>query len=218
MGVRYTFDSNAKAFVFDTVEAVDKTMDGAQASGNIPVIFSVRYDNLQDLQYTASALDEVTTVYVTEEAEEEGETGTITVFGDDVTGYARSEVLVNRGEDDSEPKELAEEAVQQPALSFTAQIYEDDNLLYGVDYDVGDLVTAWVELPGVKVVGSYYDPIRQWVKVNQQITCISEHYGSSSSGTGRSLDITLGQPEKSLPEQVKEIRKKEKKLTADKSP
>lgn len=218
MGVRYRFSEATGGFVFDTAEAVDRTSRDGSASaagGKPPVIFSVQYDNLQSLRYWEDDLELVTNVYV-KKSSSSGSSGGATQYGEDTYGYDRREAYLSLSDEDVEQQRV-DDAMQKTDISFTAQIYEDQNLVYGVDYDVGDIVTAWLELPTLQYVeegtgasvNRFYDPALTWKKVDQQITCITEHYSNAAAGAGRELDITFGKPEKSLPEQLKVVKKKQ---------
>ena len=216
MGVRYTFNEQLGGFVFDTVEPVDRTsQNGApsqSAAGTAPAIFSVQYDNLRSLRYSADDLERVTNVYA--RSGSGSSSSSVTQYGEDTYGYDRREAYINLSDEDI-VQQRVDDAMKKTDISFTAQIYEDENLVYGVDYDIGDIVTAWLELPSLQYVEDsqgrrFYDPVLTWQKVDQQITCITEHYSNSAAGAGRELDITFGKPEKTLPEQLKVAEKKQK--------
>ena len=232
MGVRYAFSPDTGGFVFDTADAVDRTMDNKM--GNPPAIFSVQYDNLVNLTYNESDNDTVTTVYIfqggsnTTPGSSSGSAGSfgettggsntgslggttgstatgVEVYGDEISGYDRRESIL-RAEDGDYQQKL-DDLLKKTDVSFTAEIHKGESLVYGRDYDVGDIVTAWLELPGVQVVqeksGRFYDPVLRWVRVDQQITSISEHY----TGAEQTLDVTFGTPEKTLPEQLKDVKR-----------
>lgn len=211
MGVRYRFSEATGGFVFDTAEPVDRTM--GNEAGNAPAVFSVRYDNLLELTYSESDADTVNTVYTLQKsaADKTGSTtGSVaTLYGGENTGYDRREASVSLSDGDV-AQQLVDDAVKKTEISFTAQVYEDENLVYGADYDIGDIVTAWLELPSLQYTedsrgNGYYDPVMTWRKVDQQITGITEHY----TGAEKTIDVTFGTPEKTLPEQLKEMKKKQ---------
>ena len=201
MGTRYRFSEATGGFVFDTVEAVDKTM--GNSAGNPPAVFSVAYDNLVELTYSESGKETVTTVYAKDAS---GTAPVVTVYGDDAAGYDRREAFVGL-EENVEPQQQVDDAMKNADISFKAQVYPGETLVYSADFDIGDIVTAWVELPElVKTTdagGTYYDPGYSWKQVDQQITQATEHY----QGAEFTLDITFGKPDRTIPEQVKDLKK-----------
>lgn len=201
MGTRYRFSESTGGFVFDTAEAVDKTM--GNSAGNPPAVFSVAYDNLVDITYSESGKETITTVYAKDSS---GTTPEVTVYGDSVTGYDRREAFVGL-EENIEPQQQVDDTMKSADISFKAQVYPGETLVYGADFDIGDIVTAWVELPElVKTTdasGTYYDPGYSWKQVDQQIAQVTEHY----QGPEFTLDVTFGKPDRTIPEQVKDLKK-----------
>lgn len=201
IGVRYRFSEYTGGFVFDTAEPVDKTMDNSK--GNLPAVFSVAYDNLVDITYSESEKETVTTVYAKDSS---GTTPEVTVYGDSATGYDRREAFVGLDEN-IDPQQQVDDAMKKANISFKTEVYPGETLVYGEDFDIGDIVTAWVELPElVKTTdasGTYYNPGYSWKQVDQQITQVTEHY----QGPEFALDVTFGKPDRTIPEQVKDLKK-----------
>jgi hypothetical protein len=134
----FYFDLVDGSIVFDTYAGLNRT---AGNNDNPPAIFSIDYDNLLASRYTDSAADKASFTYIGGQGE--GLARTIVTVGFD-TGNQRFEVFQDARDTDEEEK-LINRAIseQKPGIeSLEVTINPSANLIYGVDYDLGDIITA----------------------------------------------------------------------------
>lgn len=184
LGFRVVPDFNAKSMQFQVYKGVDRSM--AQ-SDRARVIFSEEYSNLNRATFEENEQVYRNICYVGGQGE--GDERTIVVVGDTgATGFERREVFVN-GQDiskdgisDAEYLEalkqrgndkLAENLLYQ---SLECEAIPYGNFEYGVDYDLGDIVTIKKE---------------SWdVGENLRLTGINEVYEDGA----RKIQPTFGEP------------------------
>ncbi len=170
LGEKFTLDAAEKEIVFDTYAGVDRTR--GNAGDNPPVVFDLDFGNIAEPRYIEDATQEQSTIYVGGAGEEDERE--IVIVGDDATGLNRVErfrdardvaagdtdTLTERGE-----QELigTQAAVEVEALAGTG-------LVYGTDYNLGDIVTCRVPRKNYTVDGEYFNPVDEIVEVNQRIT------------------------------------------------
>ncbi len=205
IGMKVITDRAEGTHQFSVYKGVDSTADNT--AGNPPCIFSQEYDNVLEQEYTKSTEKHKTTAYVTGE-EKENEDPALVVVDADNTGLDRKELYVSGGDikqtykdDDDKEITLTDAEYQQALLdrgtekleqyqisqSFSSEINVGANLIYRVDFDLGDRVTC---------VNKTWN-----VRIDARITEISEVYEVE----GESLEITFGESIPSLYKQIKTI-------------
>lgn len=169
-GEVFVLDADAGTIIFDTYTGVDRSR--GNPGDNPPVVFDLRYKNISDYSYTEDATVEQTTVYVGGQGE--GADREIIVTGDEAAGIDRVEVFVDaRDVETGDTAKLTERAAQSTvptAQTVSAAAVADANLVYGVDYQLGDIVTTNVPVRRYVQNGDYFDPVEQIIQVNQRIT------------------------------------------------
>lgn len=187
-GEKYTFDADNKQIIFDTYLGVDRSR--GNADDNPPVVFDLKYRNISEYTYTEDATVEQTTVYVGGQGE--GVDREIIVTGNDVSGIDRTEVFVDARDvelgDTAKLTERAAQATIPAAQTVSATAVADANLVYGVDYNLGDIVTTNVPVKRYVKSSDYYDPVTETIQVNQRITevVITRENGAEH------IDLTFG--------------------------
>lgn len=134
-------DLKNKEFVFDVFEGRDLT---AAQSILPPAIFSVDYDNISSQKLIESAVGYKNTGYVGGQGE--GTDRAIQVVGEDAQDLGRCEVFID-ARDIEDSGDLSERGMQKleelkEVITFDNEILTQSNLVYGEDYNLGDLVTA----------------------------------------------------------------------------
>lgn len=167
-GERFTL--NDGEIVFDTYLGTDRTR--GNQDDNPPVVFDLRFKNIEVLKYTESAVDEQSTIYVggAGEADERE----IIIVGDDKTGLDRVERFrdardVEAGDTDKLTERGNQTVVETQATIATTAV-AGSGLVYGVDYHLGDIVTTRVTKKTYTQDGDYYNPVDEVIEVNQRIT------------------------------------------------
>ena len=156
LGWNIGIDYEAQAFRFDVLEGRDLT---AGQSTNPPAIFSTEFGTLKSLSYTESDLDYKNVAVVAGQGE--GADRRVITVGDlDATGLDRRVLFVDARDiseetEDDEPKPRPEAdiirdltnrgmqklAEQEQEIFMEGQALPKSRLIYGVDYDLGDMVT-----------------------------------------------------------------------------
>ena len=169
-GEMFVLDTENKQIIFDTYLGVDRSR--GNAFDNPPVVFDLKYKNIEKYTYTEDATGEQTTVYVGGQGE--GIEREIIVTGDSADGIDRTEVFVDaRDIEKGDGNKLAERAAQSTiptAQTVSAGAVADANLVYGTDYALGDIVTTNIPVKRYIKNGDYYDPVKVTVQVNQRVT------------------------------------------------
>lgn len=164
------FDIVDGEVVFDTYLGVDRSR--GNPFDNPPVVFDLRYKNIDEYTYTEDATVEQTTVYVGGQGE--GDEREIIITGNSASGIDRTEVFIDARDvekgDEDKLTERAAQATIPTAQSVSAGAVADANLVYGKDYNLGDIVTTNVPVKSYIKNGDYYDPIDTIIQVNQRIT------------------------------------------------
>lgn len=187
-GEKYTLDADNQQIIFDTYLGVDRSR--GNTDDNPPVVFDLKYRNIAEYTYTEDATVEQTTVYVGGQGE--GVDREIIVTGNDADGVERTEVFVDaRDVEQGDTAKLTERATQATipaAQTVSATAVADANLVYGVDYNLGDIVTTNVPVRRYEKNDEYYDPVTETVQVNQRITEVV----ITREGGAEHIDLTFG--------------------------
>ncbi len=134
-------DFNSKNWIFDIYKGRDFS---AGQNINPPVIFSPEFDNIKTLEYVDSIINYAT--YAIVAGQDEGADREVIMLGNDATGLDRHVIFVDARDvqdtDDLPARGEAKLAEHQRVLSFQAEILTQGPFLYGVDWDVGDVVTV----------------------------------------------------------------------------
>jgi hypothetical protein len=184
VGIKTLFNPQNGALIFTVYQA-----------GSSSAVFAKEYENIISQTFTHDVTDAADTAYVAGEGE--GSDRQIVEI-DGASGVERREIYVDARDMQSEDfqnnytealtfrgqTKLAEhEAIQ----SCDAEVNTRSNLIYKVDYDIGQTVTIHA---------------RNWgVSITTRITEINEQYDE----TGLSLDVTFGYPVLSINEVLKEV-------------
>jgi hypothetical protein len=180
-GRGFFFELDSGVIYFDTYTGQDLTATNIE--DNPPAIFSTAYDNILVQELVDSMADTQNQIYVAGQGE--GALRTIVEVGT-AAGAERFESFQDaRDTDDSD--ELTNRGlsvVKAGIYTFEARINPNANLVYEIDFDIGDLVT-------VQAYGS---------SVDKRITEIRERY---QAGSPFGLDITFGERFPSIQSNIK---------------
>lgn len=185
VGWDITLDTAAKEFVFDCYIGTDRT---AEQDINSNAIFSVDYDNISEQRLVDSNLNYFNTAIVAGQGE--GADREISIVGDIGLGLDSFETFVDARDientDDLIPRGEQKLADTQPVLSFDSVVDVTKNLQYGVDFNLGDMVTI--------------QNIRWGITENRRLTGVTEIYEAN----GFRLEAGFGEPIKTLTDRIKE--------------
>lgn len=158
IGFRFRPDFSAKKIYFETYKGKDRSRS---QSINSRVIFSERYDNLNGIIYRENDQLLKNVVYIGGEGE--GSERTFVSYGD-ATGLDRRELFVDARDitrDEGMTQEQYEAKLLQRGHEKNTEYQEsksinciteaDANFKYGVDYDLGDIVTVEKKRWGISV-------------------------------------------------------------------
>lgn len=139
LGWDIKLDLENKKFVFDVVEG--RNLSSEQ---NIlaPAIFSIEYDNIANQELVESLFDYSNVAIVGGQGE--GRNRKIEIVGDSI-GLDSYELFVD-ARDVEDETDLPDRALQKLSerkeiLNFDSEVLADQNLKYGVDFKLGDIVT-----------------------------------------------------------------------------
>ena len=131
------FDFRNKKFIFEVLEGVNRTVN---QQDNPPMIFSRKYDNVLEREYTKDTSDYKTTAIVAGQGE--GSAREIVIVNDNLSGLNRKELFVDARDveaninlTDRGKSKLAENTIIE---SFECNI---DTETYKKDWDLGDFIT-----------------------------------------------------------------------------
>lgn len=139
IGWDVTLDLDNKTFVFDVIESRDLT---AGQTEHPPAIFSLEYDNIAKQTLVESRLDYANVAIVAGQGE--GADRDVIILGD-TEGLDNYEMFVDARDLDNiadlparGEQKLAE---TQEILIFDSEVLTDKNLIYGEDFNLGDVAT-----------------------------------------------------------------------------
>lgn len=207
LGIRVLTDQRTGLHCFSVYAGRDLTANNG--AGNPPCIFSQEFDNIVEQDYTNSVENLKTVAYVGGENRADAERVVVEVNSAQ-TGLERNEVFINATDitktykDANEQEQtrtegeysslLSARGVQEleqygETLAFGSKINTNANLQYGIDYELGDIVTCIN---------------KRWnVRVDVRITEIEESYEQNGNG----LDITFGESIPALITQIRQMTK-----------
>ncbi|MFY9119181.1 MAG: hypothetical protein WAO57_02570 [Syntrophomonadaceae bacterium] len=184
LGWDLTLDWQNQRWIFDV--RVGRNLAAEQIE-NPPVIFSADFDVIQEQTFVESDLGYKNLAYVGGQGE--GAAREIAEVGEDLTGLERLEVFVD-ARDIEAAEDLPERGWQKlaevaPVLTFDTEILTRGPYKYGVDWNLGDVVTI---------------QNKKWgVTLDSRITEVTEIYEPA----GFQLKVTFGSNIPTLVERVK---------------
>jgi len=141
VGWEIFLDLTNKKYVFDIIMGRNLT-----ASQDIlpPVIFSVDFDNIKSQHFVDSSINYKNKGYVGGQGE--GENRSLIEVGDDVNGLDRIESFID-ARDINENESLVQRGEQKlrensEIATFESEILPNNSFKYGIDWDIGDIVTV----------------------------------------------------------------------------
>ena len=133
-------DFSSGSWIFDVYNGRNFT---AGQNINPPVIFSPEFDNIKSQEYIDSLIGYGT--YAIVAGQDEGADREVIMLGSDATGLDRHVIFVDARDvqdvDDLPARGEAKLAEHQRVVSFQAEVLTQGPFQYGVDWDVGDIVT-----------------------------------------------------------------------------
>jgi hypothetical protein len=191
IGWNVYIDSTWSAFHMDTYQAINKTVHQTALP---PVVFSEEYGNIKDATYTYSIKDWRNVAYMNWNngtADQNTPVGNKT-HGDTIS-FMRKEIIIDSSKKITNEviNEGRSELNKRPHVqSFTAEIINNTHTMstYGVDWNLGDIVTVQAKLLGNTIVS-----------IDAQITEIEEVY----DGAEYSVNATFGEGKLSFVQLIK---------------
>lgn len=133
-------DFNSRKWIFDIYNGRNFT---AGQNVNQPVIFSPEFDNIKGQEYIDSLINFGN--YAIVAGQDEGADREVVMLGSDATGLDRHVIFVDARDvqdvDDLPARGETKLAEHQRVVSFQAEVLTQGPFQYGVDWDVGDIVT-----------------------------------------------------------------------------
>jgi hypothetical protein len=140
LGWHIYLDFNSRKWIFDIYNGRNFT---ASQQLNPPVIFSPEFDNIKSQEFIDSLIGYGT--YAIVAGQDEGADREVVMLGSDATGLDRHVIFVDARDvqdvDDLPARGEAKLAEHQRVVSFQAEVLTQRPFQYGVDWDVGDIVT-----------------------------------------------------------------------------
>lgn len=202
MGWDMRLDIRNKRIVFVAVPGRDLTQ--GNAAGNSPVVFSEGFGNIVVSKYILDKSEYVNSPYLGGAGEDENQL-VLTAYVDDsgaqitdpIAGWDRREGWIGVGNED-DPAALISSGLQKLRDSWKyirgleAQVTPRGSFAYGVDWDVGDKVTAIIEALGGRL------------RLDARVMVAREVYERSSS----TVEVTLGSGALQLKDRIIELQKR----------
>lgn len=185
LGWDVLFDWEEQRWVFEVLEGRDLT---AGQAVNPPVIFSADFDAVRQQEFIESDIGHRNLAYVGGQGE--GVDREVVEVGSIVSGLDRLETFID-ARDIEDTADLPERGLQKlaevmPILTFDTDILTEGPFKYGVDWDLGDIVTV---------------QNRKWgVTLDSRVTEVTEIYEPG----GFKLQATFGSSIPTLPEKIKQ--------------
>lgn len=162
LGWNIKFDYKNKKFVFESLVGIDRTVNQADVP---PMIFSRRYDNVLELEYTKDVSEYKSCAIVAGQGE--GANREIVIVNDGLSGLDRKELFVD-ARDVEDGTNLADRGKSKLAENTIIESFEAtiDTENYRVEWDLGDFVTILDDEIGVvsdtqivEVIETYEDGV-----------------------------------------------------------
>lgn len=162
LGWNIKFDYKNKRFVFESLVGIDRTVNQADVP---PMIFSRRYDNVLELEYTKDVSEYKNCAIVAGQGE--GSNREIVIVNDNLSGQDRKELFVD-ARDIEDGTNLADRGKSKLAENTIIESFEAtiDTESYRVEWDLGDFVTILDDGIGVvsdtqivEVIETYEDGV-----------------------------------------------------------
>jgi len=187
-GRREVWRWNGGNITFDTLPVTDRTAGNPE--GNSVCIFAGRFGNIENETLEIDTTANQTTVYVGGAGE--GDEREVYAHGTDRKGWERCEVFVDARDveagDTATMEQRALQAIMDAAVTVKATAKDNTNLVFGRDYDIGDLVTVQVAYKTYEPDGPYFKPVQRYIGLKQQITQALITYNADV----RTVDVTFG--------------------------
>jgi hypothetical protein len=187
-GRREVWRWNGGNITFDTLPVTDRTAGNPE--GNSVCIFAGRFGNIENETLEIDTTANQTTVYVGGAGE--GDEREVYAHGTDRKGWERCEVFVDARDveagDTATMEQRALQAMMDAAVTVKATAKDNTNLVFGRDYDIGDLVTVQVAYKTYEPDGPYFKPVQRYIGLKQQITQALITYNADV----RTVDVTFG--------------------------
>ena len=188
IGESFTLDSANKCIVFDTYAGADRTRGNIE--DNPPCEFAEKYHNLIDYGYDYDTSEILTTPVVAGGGE--GEDREFLIVGENAEGLDRYEALVDARDVAVGNTDLLRERgtakIKAASEAVTTTENQSGNLVFGVDYDLGDLITVRFDIPRYRLNGEYFDMVKQKLRINQRVSEVT----ISIEGGAHNIDIKYG--------------------------
>lgn len=145
LGWNIKFDYKNKRFIFESLVGIDRTVNQADVP---PMIFSRRYDNILELEYTKDVSEYKNCAIVAGQGE--GSNREIVIVNDNLSGQDRKELFVD-ARDVEDGTNLADRGKSKLAENTIIESFEAtiDTESYRVEWDLGDFVTILDDEIGV---------------------------------------------------------------------
>lgn len=145
LGWNIKFDYKNKRFIFESLVGIDRTVNQADVP---PMIFSRRYDNILELEYTKDVSEYKNCAIVAGQGE--GSNREIVIVNDNLSGQDRKELFVD-ARDIEDGTNLADRGKSKLAENTIIESFEAtiDTESYRVEWDLGDFVTILDDEIGV---------------------------------------------------------------------
>ena len=202
MGWDMRLDLRNKSIVFVVIPGRDKSKGNAE--GNSPVIFSEGFGNIIVSRFLVDRGEFVNAPYIGGAGEDENQLVLSAYVDDDgqqlegpLTGWDRREGWISGGNED-DPAQLITTGLQKLRdgwkyiRGLEAQVTHTGSFKYGIDWDVGDRVTAIVDVLGKRL------------RLDVRVTMAREIYERSST----TVEVTLGSSALELKDRILELQKR----------
>lgn len=166
---------------FDTYAGTDRSAS---------CVFDLKYKNVKDFNYTLDATKTQSTPIVGGAGE--GVNREMYITGEDAAGWDRREVFIDARDVNPGDTDTLTQRAQQALLGDDQQVKADvsasANLIFGVDYFLGDIVKVNVPVKTYVQAGDYFNPAVVTIPLVVRITDATE---TVDNGV-RTVDLTFG--------------------------
>ncbi len=114
------------------------------------------------------------------------------ITGDNAAGWDRREVFIDARDveagDTAKLTERAAQAIIGDDKQVKANVAASANLIFGVDYFLGDIVTVNVPVKSYQANGAYFNPVMTTIPIVVRITEATETFDNGV----HTIDLTFG--------------------------